>query len=114
LSNARQNNWRTVGEFSDKRQASPHGLDGLSEGGQQEIAALFEARNTVLGDTESLGHADLREFAGVPEFAQGHFLGNQLGGAGLDLLTLGGAKLPDFVIHVRRHGYFLFLFSRAR
>jgi hypothetical protein len=60
LSNARQNNWRTVWEFSDQRQVSPHGLDGFSKGGQQEITALFEARNTILGDTESLGHADLR------------------------------------------------------
>jgi hypothetical protein len=90
-SNAGQNNRRTVGEFSDKREVSAHGLDGLPESGKQQIAALFKARNTVLGDTESLGHADLRELAGVPELAQGHFLCDQLNSAGLDLLPLGGA-----------------------
>src|SRR5271157_2785414 len=57
--NAGQNNRRTVGEFSDKRQVSAHGLDGLPESGKQEIAPLFKTRNTVLSDTEGLGHADL-------------------------------------------------------
>jgi len=78
------------------------------------IAALFEARNTILGYAKSLGHADLRELARVPELAQGHLLGNQLSGASLDLLALGGSKLPDDVIHVRRHDYFLSFFSRPR
>jgi hypothetical protein len=50
----------------------------------------------------------------VLEFAQGQFFGNELSGAGLDLPTMGGAKLSDFVIHVCGHGYFFSLFSRAR
>jgi len=105
---------RTVGEFSNKGQVSAHGLDGLPQRREQKIAALFEARNAVLGDTESLGDPDLRELARVPEFPQSHFLGNQLGGSGLDLLALGGAQLPDDAIHVRRHDYFLSSLSRAR
>src|SRR5260370_30267364 len=96
-SHAGQNNWLTVGKFSHKRQLAAHGLNGLAESGKQEIAALFETRNTVLGYTESLGHANLRELAGVPQFAQGHFLGNQLSGAGFDLLALGGAQVPAYV-----------------
>lgn len=52
---AGQNNGPTVGKFSDKQQISAHGLDGLPKSGKQQIAALFEARNTVLGNTESLG-----------------------------------------------------------
>jgi hypothetical protein len=112
--NATQNNWRTVGEFSDEREISAHGLNGLAESGKQQIAALFKARNTVLGDSESLGHANLREFAGVPELAQSHFLRDQLSSASLDLFSLGRALLVDFVIYLRRHGYFLSFFSRAR
>jgi hypothetical protein len=76
--NAGQNNQRTVGEFSDKRQVSAHGLDGLPKSGKQEIAALFKARNTVLGDTEGLGHTDLSQLAGVPELAQAHFPRDEL------------------------------------
>jgi hypothetical protein len=30
---------------------------------------------------------------------------NHLRRAGLDLLALNGAQLPDFVIHVHRHGF---------
>src|ERR1035438_8559867 len=83
-SNAGQDDGRTIGEFRDKGQFSPHGLDGLAQGGQQQIAALFESRNTVLGNAEGLGHSDLRELARVAQLAQGHLLGNQLSGAGLD------------------------------
>jgi hypothetical protein len=46
--NAGQNHGVTVGEFSNERQVSAHGLDGLPQRGEQQIAALFEARNTVL------------------------------------------------------------------
>src|SRR5260221_9274518 len=102
---AGQNNGPTVGKFSYKRQVSAHGFDRLPESGKQQIAALFEARNTVLGDTEGFGNADLRKLASVPEFAQSHFLGDELSGAGLDLLALGGTQLPDDVIHVHRHDY---------
>jgi len=51
---AGQHDRRAVGEFSDKRQIAAHGLDGLAERGQQEVAALFEARNAVLGNPEGL------------------------------------------------------------
>ena len=40
-----------------------HGLDRFSEGGQQQIAPLFEARNTVLAHPERPGHFYLRELA---------------------------------------------------
>jgi hypothetical protein len=86
LGNAGQNHWRTVGKLGDKRKIPAHGLDRFSERGQQQIAPLFEARNTVLGDPERLGHLYLRELARVPQFAQSHLLGDQPGGAGLDFL----------------------------
>src|ERR1022692_3425316 len=95
--NTGQNNGRAVGEFSDKRQAPAHGRDGLPERGEQQVAALFEPRNTVLGDPESFSQPDLRELARVPQLAQGHLLRDQLSGAGLDLLALGGAQFPDDV-----------------
>ena len=104
-----QHDRRAVREFSDKRQIATHRLDGLPERGQQEVAALFEARNAVLGDPEGLGHADLRALAGLAELAQGHFLGNQLRRANLDLLALSEAQLPEFVINVHSHGYLLTL-----
>jgi hypothetical protein len=112
--NARQNNWRTVWELSHKRQVSTHGLDSLPQRREQQIAPFFEARNTVLRDPESFGHPDLRELARVPQLAQGHLIGYQLSSAGLNLLALGGAQLPDYVIHVRGHGYFLSFLNRAR
>jgi len=55
------------------------------ESGQQEIAALFEPRDAVLGDPEGLGDADLCQLAGLPKLTQCHFLGNELGCSGLDL-----------------------------
>src|SRR5438552_952323 len=67
-----------VGEFGNKGQAAAHCLDGLSQGGKQKISALFEARNAVLSDAQSLGYADLGKLARAPELPQGHFLGNQL------------------------------------
>src|SRR5947207_2477819 len=65
-SNAGQNNWRTIRKFSDQRQVSAHRLDGLAQSGKQQIAALFKTRNTVLRNTQRLGHADLGELASVP------------------------------------------------
>ena len=38
----------------------------------------LKARNTVLGDTEGLGHTDLSQLAGVPELAQAHFPRDEL------------------------------------
>jgi hypothetical protein len=114
IGNTGQNNRRTIGEFSDKREVSAHGLDGLPKRGQQQIAALFEARNAVLGDTESLSHADLRELARVPKLAQGHLLGNQLSGASFDFLALSGAQFLDYVIHVSGHGLFPFRFQPGK
>ena len=60
---AGQNNRLTVGEFGHQRQVPAHGLDGLPERGKQQIAALFEARNTVLGDPKRLGYLYLSELA---------------------------------------------------
>src|SRR4029077_13243846 len=101
LGNAGENDRRAVREFSHERELTAHGLDGLAQRGQQEIAAFFEPRDTVLGYPESLRDANLREFARVPQFAQGHLLGDQLSGAGLDLLSLCGAQFLDNVVHVR-------------
>jgi hypothetical protein len=49
----------------------------------------------------------------MPQFAQGHLLGDQVSGADLDLLASGGAQLPDYVIHVGGHDYFLSFSNRA-
>ena len=102
--NAGQDHWRTVGKLGNQRKIPSHGLDCFSERGQQEIAPLFEARNTVLGDPERLGHLYLRELARVPQFAQGHFLADQLSGAGLDPLALGRAQFLHFVLQRDWHG----------
>src|SRR5579864_9043216 len=56
-----QNNRLAVGKFSDKRQVAAHRLDRLAERRKQQVAALFKFRNTVLTNSESLGHAHLRE-----------------------------------------------------
>src|ERR1039457_4940786 len=114
FSNAGQNHRRAVGEFSPQRQLPAHRLDGLPQRGEQQIATLFKPRDTVLGDPESLGHADLRELARVPQLAQGHFLGDQRGGAGLDLLALRGAQFRNYVVHVGGHDYLFSLSSRAK
>ena len=64
--NARQNDRRTIREFSYQGELAPHCLDGLAQGREQEIAALFKPRDTVLGNPESLGDPDLCELAGMP------------------------------------------------
>ena len=53
IGNACQNNRLTVRKLRYNRQCSAHGLDRLSERGQQDIASFFEARNTVLSDHEA-------------------------------------------------------------
>lgn len=65
--NPRENNGLTVGEFGNQGQTSPHRLDGLPERGKQEIAALFEAGNTILANAEHIGHARLRELPRAPK-----------------------------------------------
>jgi hypothetical protein len=40
-----------------------------------------------VADAKNFGHPHLGELAGLAEFLQGHFFGNQGGGAGLDLLA---------------------------
>ena len=112
--NAGQNHWRTVGKLGDQRKIPAHGLDRFSERGQQEIAPPFEARNTVLGDPERLSHLYLGKLARVPQFAQGHFLGDQLSGAGLGLLALSGAQSLHFVLQRDWHGYALLFLIRDR
>ena len=66
------------------------------------------ARYAVLRNAELLGHAHLRKLHGpcATREAHGHFLGDQLRGARLDLLALSWAQLPDFVLHIYRHRYF--------
>jgi len=71
FSDARQHHRRAVGEFSHQRPVPAHGLDGLPDGAQQEIAAFFEARDAVLGDPARLGHADLGKLAGASQPREG-------------------------------------------
>ena len=70
------------------------------------------AGNAVLGDPESLGHADLRKVPCRPELTHRHLFLNQVHRAGLDLLALNGAQLPGFVIHVHRHDLLCLLGAR--
>jgi hypothetical protein len=81
----------------DSMTGAAHGLDGLSESRKQEIAALFEARNTILGDPEFLGHANLRELASSPQLTQGQIPRNRIRRAGLDLPALGRAQLLSLI-----------------
>lgn len=64
-----------VGEFGYQGEVAAHGFNGLAECGKEQVAALFEARDAVLGDAELAGDADLSELARFAEFAEGHFLG---------------------------------------
>ena len=41
----------------------------------------------------------------MPQLAQGHLFGDQLGSAGLGLLALGGAKRRDYFLNIRGHDY---------
>ena len=75
LGDARQHDWRTVGEFGHQRQVPAHCLDRLPQRGQQQIAALLKPRDAVLRDPKLLRHAHLRQLAGLAKLAQGHFLG---------------------------------------
>src|SRR5260370_32173765 len=103
---AGEHNGVTVRKLREKGQAAAHGLHGLAKRRKQKIAALLEARDTVLGDAESLRNADLGEPARVPEFPQGHFLGNQLSRARLNLLAAGGAQFLSDPFKIRHGHYF--------
>src|SRR5580704_19720412 len=113
FSNAREKHWRAVGKLGDQRKTPAHGRDRFSERGQQEIAPLFEARNTILGDPQRLGHLHLRELARRPQFAQRHFLGDQPSGAGLNLLPVGWTQAFHFVLQRDWHGYVPFVRNRC-
>lgn len=56
----------SVWKLRDEGEIAAHRLDRFSQGGKQKVAALFEARNAILGDAEFPGHADLRQLAGAP------------------------------------------------
>jgi len=88
---AGQGDRRAVREFRDKRQRPTHRFNGLPQRGNHQVRAFFELGNAVLPDAELLGHADLRELACAPEFLQRHFLRDELGRAGLNLLATGRA-----------------------
>jgi hypothetical protein len=113
LRNPEKNNRGAVWELSNKREVTTHCLNRLPQRGKQEVAALFETRNTVLRYAERLSDADLRKFARLPKLAQSHLLCNQVGGARFDSFPLRRTQLPDLLIHIRGHGYFLSFFSRA-
>ena len=83
----KENGRRAVREFRDKRQRPAHRFNGLPQSGNHQVRAFFELGHTVLPDAELLGHTDLREFACAPEFLQRHFLRDELGRTGLNLLV---------------------------
>jgi hypothetical protein len=97
FSNAGQYDWLTVWEFSDQGQVATHGFDRLPQGREQQIAPLLESRDAILSDAERFRQPHLGEFAGLPEFLQGHFFGNQGGSAGLDLLAARGTDTFHFL-----------------
>src|SRR5487761_786809 len=100
---AREYDRGAIAEFGDQRESTAHRLDRLAQGGQEKIAALFKARNAILGNPEDLGHSDLGKLACVPQLTQRHFLGNQLGPARLYFSALRGRKPLDLIIDVHRH-----------
>src|SRR6516165_2966489 len=113
--NTRQDDWLPIWKFGDKGEVSSHGLDIAPQRGDQEVAALFDLRDAFLSNAQGLGDLLLRELARFPNLPERHFLSNELGCAGLDLLALRGAQLLDDVIYVPGHGYFLsFFFNRLR
>jgi len=101
--NAGQDYGCTVGKLGYEREIPAHYLDGLSQGGKQDIAALLKARNAILSDAEGFCHAYLRKFPRAPEFPQGHLLRDQFCRAGLDLLALRGIQRTDDVVHIPGH-----------
>jgi hypothetical protein len=94
---------RAVRKVSYDAHFAAHGFDGFSQRGKQQVAAFFEAGDAVLGDSEGLGEASLRQFAGLAEVAQAHFLGNDLSRAILDSLSLGWPQFPNYFIHICGH-----------
>jgi len=99
-----QDDGGAVGELGDDADVAAHGVYGLAQSGEQEIAAFFEARDAVLGDAEDFGDAGLSEFAGFAKIAKAHFFSDELGGAGRDPFALRGIESSEFGVHVYRHG----------
>jgi hypothetical protein len=59
---------------------------------------FFQAGNSVLASLEEFSDAFLGKTAGLPEIAQGHFLGNELCGALLHFLAARGVEFLHLVI----------------
>jgi hypothetical protein len=88
-----QNYGFSVGELSDKGEVAPHGYDIATQGGNEQVGTFFQAGNAVLASLEDFSDARLGKAAGLPEIAQGHFLGDELCGAALDFLP---ARCAEF------------------
>ena len=54
LRDARKHDRGPVREFGHQRQVSAHRFDRLTQRGKQQVAALLQARDAVLGDTQFL------------------------------------------------------------
>jgi hypothetical protein len=103
----RHNHWRTPRKFGDDADIAAHSSYSFSERRKQKIAALFEATNAVLGDSESFGHASLCKFPRFAQIAEAHFFGDNFGGAGSNFLALNGIQPLKFGANIYRHGYSL-------
>ena len=76
-----QNYGLPVGKLSDKEEVAPHGYDVAAQGRNEQVGTFFQAGNAVLASLEDFSDAGLGKAAGLPEIAQGHFLGDELCGA---------------------------------
>ena len=56
----------------------------LAQRRKQQVAALFQAGDAVLSDSQLSRDTDLGELSSLAQFTQGHFFGNQFGRPFLD------------------------------
>ncbi len=119
-SNAGKNHRLAIWKLCDERESTTHSFDVAPQRRNQKVAALFQAGDPVLTNAKSLRDALLRELMSMAQFAQGHFLGNELGSARVDLLAAGRAQFPNFLVqglHDRPFRFLVLSFSclmRAR
>ena len=118
--NAGKNHRLAIWKLRDERESTTHSFDVAPQRRNQKVAALFQAGDPVLTNAKSLRDALLRELMSLAQFAQGHFLGNELGSARVDLLSTSRAQFPNFLVqglHDRPFRFLVLSFSclmRAR
>jgi hypothetical protein len=88
-----QQDGRAVREPGDKLELAPHSGDVVAQGRDQQVAALFDARDTVLADAEQLRYALLSHLASFAQVLKRHLLAEELVGSRFDLGAARGRQL---------------------